>query len=237
MAISIAFGSDFAGFKFPEAKKVLYFMAEGGYYPNRDRLQKMCAEESPNLVMGYPSYLPINRDEEFNLLIEMIKFEKPDVLVLDPLKRFHDVDENSASQMGDVFGRIRKIIEEFKLSVIIIHHTGKVTSKGGRGSSIIMGEYDSCIEMTKHKGGKSILKFDMRHVETPPTKEIIFNQKTLWFEERNKVVELIKSEGGVISKKQFHEKYEKPESTRYKHIDRNVRAGLIIEESNCLKLP
>ena len=35
--------------------------------------------------------------------------------------------------MGDVFGRIRKIIEEFKLSVIIIHHTGKVTSKGGRG--------------------------------------------------------------------------------------------------------
>ena len=40
-----------------------------------------------------------------------------------------------------------------------------------------MGEYDSCIEMTKHKDGKTILKFDMRHVETPPTKEIIFNQE------------------------------------------------------------
>ena len=237
MAISIAFGSDFAGFKVLEAKKVLYFMAEGGYYPNRDRIQKMCSEQTSNLVMGYPSYLPINRDEEFNHLIETIKLEKPDVLILDPLKRFHDVDENSASQMGDVFGRIRKIIEEFKLSVIIIHHTGKVTSKGGRGSSVIMGEYDSCIEMTKHKDGKTILKFDMRHVETPPTKEIIFNQETLRFEERNIVVELIESEGGVISKKQFHEKYERPESTRYKHFDRNIRAGLIIEESNCLKLP
>ena len=73
MAISIAFGSDFAGFKVPEEKKVLYLNAEGGRYPNRDRIQKMCSEQTSNLVMGYPSYLPINRDEEFNHLIEMIQ--------------------------------------------------------------------------------------------------------------------------------------------------------------------
>ena len=30
--------------------------------------------------------------------------------------------------------------------------------------------------------------------------------------------------------------YEKPK-IRYKHIERNVRAKLIIEESDCLKLP
>ena len=73
MAFSIAFGSDFAGFKVPEEKKVLYLNAEGGRYPNRDRIQKMCSEQTSNLVMGYPSYLPINRDEEFNHLIEMIQ--------------------------------------------------------------------------------------------------------------------------------------------------------------------
>lgn len=236
MAISIAFGSDFAGFKVPEEKKVLYFMAEGGYYPNRDRIQKMCSEESPNLVMGYPSYLPINRDEEFNHLIEIIKFEKPDVLILDPLKRFHDVDENSASQMGDIFGRIRNIIEEFKLSVIIIHHTGKVTSKGGRGSSVIMGEYDSCIEMTKQKDGNTSLKFDMRHVETPPAKQIRFNPNTFWFENQSGIVELIESAGGRMPKEHFLKLYGKPESTTYRHIDNAVKSGLIEEDGKYLVL-
>lgn len=236
MAISIAFGSDFAGFKVPEEKKVLYLNAEGGRYPNRDRIQKMCSEQTSNLVMGYPSYLPINRDEEFNHLIEMIQEEKPDVLILDPLKRFHDVDENSASQMGDIFGIIRNIIEEFKLSVIIIHHTGKVSSKGGRGSSVIMGEYDSCIEMTKQKDGNTSLKFDMRHVETPPAKQIRFNPNTFWFENQSGIVELIESAGGRMPKEHFFKLYGKPDSTTYKHIEKAVRSGLIEEDGKYLVL-
>ena len=73
----------------------------------------------------------------------------PDVLMLDPLIKFHGVNENSASQMSDVLGKIRTIMAELKLSVIIVHHTGKVASRGGRGSSVIVGDYDSCIEICK----------------------------------------------------------------------------------------
>ena len=236
MAISIAFGSDFAGFKVPEEKKVLYLNAEGGRYPNRDRIQKMCSKVNHNMVMGYPRYLPLNRTEHYESLIEMIQEEKPDVLILDPLKRFHDVDENSASQMGDIFGIIRNIIEEFKLSVIIIHHTGKVSSKGGRGSSVIMGEYDSCIEMTKQKDGNTSLKFDMRHVETPPAKQIRFNPDTFWFENQSGIVELIESAGGRMPKEHFFKLYGKTESTTYKHIEKAVRSGLIEEDGKYLVL-
>ena len=40
-AISIISGEGFAGFNIPESKKVLYFLAEGGYYPNRERMKVM----------------------------------------------------------------------------------------------------------------------------------------------------------------------------------------------------
>ena len=138
--------------------------------------------------------------------------------------------------MGDIFGIIRNIIEEFKLSVIIIHHTGKVSSKGGRGSSVIMGEYDSCIEMTKQKDGNTSLKFDMRHVETPPAKQIRFNPDTFWFENQSGIVELIESAGGRMPKEHFFKLYGKTESTTYKHIEKAVRSGLIEEDGKYLVL-
>ena len=55
LAIAIASGQDFAGFKVPEAKKVMYLLAEGGYYPNRDRLKKMAPNIDANLILGHPA--------------------------------------------------------------------------------------------------------------------------------------------------------------------------------------
>ena len=46
LALAIAAGKSFANFEITEPKKVLYFLAEGGYYPNRDRLQKLGADFS-----------------------------------------------------------------------------------------------------------------------------------------------------------------------------------------------
>ena len=39
LALSIASGSDFSGFKIPKPKKVLYLLAEGGFYPTKERLK------------------------------------------------------------------------------------------------------------------------------------------------------------------------------------------------------
>ena len=41
LALSIASGTEFLGFNIRQDKKVLYLCAEGGYYPNRDRLKIM----------------------------------------------------------------------------------------------------------------------------------------------------------------------------------------------------
>ena len=39
MAVAIASGTDFAGFKIVDKHRVLFLSAEGGYFPNRDRIQ------------------------------------------------------------------------------------------------------------------------------------------------------------------------------------------------------
>ena len=150
--------------------------------------------------------------------------------------KFHDVDENSASQMSDVLGKIRTMMAELKLSVILVHHTGKVASRGGRGSSVIVGDYDSCIEICKSDNSNVSLKFDMRHVETPPTKKIRFNPDTFWFENESGIVELIESAGGDILKKDFLKSYGKPIKTAYRHIDNAVKSGLIEKDGKHLVL-
>ena len=236
LAIAIASGQDFAGFKVPEAKKVMYLLAEGGYYPNRDRLKKMASNIDSNLILGHPSYLPINRPDYYDYLYELVKEDNPDVLILDPLIRFHDVDENSASQMSDVFGRTRTMMDELKISVITVHHTGKVLSRGGRGSSAIIGEYDSCIEIHNSGNNSTLLKYDMRHVETPPTKLIKFNKDTLWFENQSGIVELIESAGGYLPKEDLINSYGKPKATAYRHIKKAVASGLVEEDDKHLVL-
>ena len=236
LAISIAAGQDFAGFKVPEAKKVMYLLAEGGYYPNRDRLKKMAPNIDANLILGHPTYLPINRPDYYDYLYELVKEDNPDVLILDPLIRFHDVDENSASQMSDVLGKIRTMMAELKVSVILVHHTGKVASRGGRGSSAIIGEYDYCIEISNSDDNNTLLKFDMRHVETPPIKKLRFNSNIFWFENESGIIELIESAGGRMSKEHFFKLYGKPKSTTYKHIKKAVRSGLVEEDDKHLAL-
>ena len=236
LALSIASGSDFSGFKVPKPKKVLYLLAEGGYYATRDRLKKMAKDKNQNLFVGFPNYLPVNTEDGYHFLYSLVKEVNPDVLILDPLIKFHDVDENSASQMSDVLGKIRTMMAELKLSVILVHHTGKVASRGGRGSSVIVGDYDSCIEICKSDKGNVSLKFDMRHVETPPTKKIRFNPDTFWFENESGIVELIESAGGDILKKDFLKSYGKPIKTAYRHIDNAVKSGLIEKDGKHLVL-
>ena len=240
LALSIAMGNDFAGFKITKPKKVLYYLAEGGYFPNRERLRKMAENISPdnteNFLIAFPPYMLINHKENYDEICKTIKELDAEVVIFDPLIRFHDVDENSATGMSEVFGKIKQLIEKLGISVILVHHTGKVQSKGGRGSSVIIGEYDSCITIHKEQDNYIRLTYDMRHVETPSPNLIQFNSGTLWFERDNDVVEVLENSGGSLPKGDFMKAYGIPPSTAYRHIRKAVKAGLVKEEKGVLKV-
>jgi len=106
----------------------------------------------------------------------------PDVVIIDPFIKFHNKDENSAQEMGFILERLRNLIEDYSISLILVHHQGKEENAGARGSSAIAGEYGSCIT-TKKLGGDESLKhrveFDLRHALTPDPRNLIFNQKQI----------------------------------------------------------
>ena len=202
-ALSISKGSGFAGFTVQNSNKVLLLSAEGGYFPTRERVKVMTREEQDvvlkNIFFRKYVNLSIDDDDDYQTIRRMIEYSKPKVVIFDPLIKFHGQDENSSMAMNIVFKRFRELNNDYGISIIIVHHTGKNISRGGRGSSLITGEYDSAITMKK-LGEKSELSFDMRHVETPKPRSIVFNKDTFWFESvdtENHVVEYLKEHGPV----------------------------------------
>ena len=240
IALAIASGTDFAGFKISKPRKVLYLLAEGGYYPNRKRITKMAQRILPgntdNFMVEFSTNSYINDFIGYDELYRMIEGSGAEVVIFDPLIRFHDIDENSATGMSEVFGKIRMLIDNLSISVILNHHTGKVESKGGRGSSVILGEYDSCISIHKAKNNFIRLTYIMRHVETPPSNSIRFNSDTFWFERDNGIIEQLENFGGTIPKEDFINNYGKSKATAYRDIIKAVKEGHIKDEGGVLEL-
>lgn len=244
LALGIAAGRGFAGFRIHRPKRVLVLSAEGGYYSNRDRLLTMAKSlsneqaESAELSCCFDSRWKLDDAESFRDLEAFIGESQAEVIVIDPLVRFHEGEENSAKEMSTVLGRIRKLIEDLGISVILVHHEGKDASRGVRGSSAISGEYDAAIGLSMARGSHK-LHFDLRHAENPPDLTLTFNSETFWFEgaNPNKIVRLIDAIGHPVTKKELAEacttrEYYSTVQNAYKGIDAAVKKGLIAQDAN-----
>jgi hypothetical protein len=238
MSVAIASGKSFAGLNIEKQSRVLHLSAEGGYFPTRERIQTMAKDISEealsNIYFSKYVNMSIDVDDDYHALQSWIEKAKPDVLVLDPLIRFHSQDENSSTAMNVVFRRFRELIDKYSLSIIIVHHTGKNTSLGGRGSSLIRGEYDSCITLKK-LGDNHKMYFDMRHVETPSPRKVSFNKDTFWFEASatdDKVVEYL-IDNGSVSKAELISEWvssnTQSSSHSYRLIDKAISRGNVRE--------
>jgi hypothetical protein len=247
LAMAVAAGVSFASFHIPAALKVLILSAEGGYFPSRDRLRIMRrsipAGREIDLEISFNSRLNLLDERSFGELRDEIARRRPKVLVIDPLVRFHDAEENSATEMSKVLGGMRELIEDFSLSVMLVHHTGKNPEAGARGSSAISGEYDSAIGI-KVQDEKHILEFDMRHVETPSAKVLSFNPETLWFEdaERDPIREILVKAGRRLERRELvnlilEAKLVGSPNSAYRRITRSLQGGSIELEDETYFVP
>ncbi len=248
LAISLAYGRSFAGFKIAAGQSVLLISAEGGRAPNKKRLQQMWRSwPSPQIASGrfhgtFAWTQPLDSQEGETKLREALECYRPDVLVLDPLVRFHQGEENSATDMGCFFRLLRELMKEFHFAVILIHHAGKNPEQGARGSSAIQAEYDSAIQMKKDGDG-AVLAFDLRHEDTPPNRRLRFNTTTLWFGSDNEgiVVQFVRECGSPMTRKDLAEKLRTEglagsRSNVYKMIREAEKAGLIVERDQMIFL-
>ena len=242
--IALAAGGTFGGFIIPETKnRVLILSAEGGYYPNKERIQKMCywvdderrKKLDINLDISFDPRIKLEDDEDYKLLSAKIEEFKPNVVIIDPFIKFHQIEENSAGEMSYILERLRCLIEDFNISIILVHHLGKEASLGARGSSAILGEYDSCITLSKVGSENKFrhrLEFDLRHSISPDPRILLFKQETFWFYEEISPIISIISENGSMKKNELvklclSEGIYKSDGGAYKAIDKLVIAGEI----------
>ena len=100
----------------------------------------------------------LDKPDGYDYIKNLVATIKPDVTVLDPMAKFHLSDENSAQEMGAFMRSCDHLIEDYKTSIILVHHIGKQDpdpdrqKRGGdrlRGSSAIFGDIDTLVEVSR----------------------------------------------------------------------------------------
>ena len=108
-----------------------------------------------------PHAVNLMRSEDVDELIDTIEIcragQPVKMIVIDTLARSMqgDADENSAQAMGQAIAEMDRIKSHFGAAVVPIHHTGKDAdrSRGGRGSSALIGALDASIFVARHEEG------------------------------------------------------------------------------------
>jgi RecA-family ATPase len=190
LALHLVAGREFLSFPVDKPQRVLYLTAEGGYYMLRERARKMAQslglahEELRRFdAVPYPDVC-MNGAEIPEALKTMIEETEPDVVIIDPLVKFHNSDENSAKEMSAVLRGLRKLTADYGVSVVLVHHQGKGENGNVRGSSAISGEYDSCMMLSKEKNSSHSVKvgFELRHAEAPRPFDVQLDGDSLTFQ-------------------------------------------------------
>lgn len=187
-ALSIAHGLDWNG-QAVEEGWVVYLAMEGqqGYKQRVEAWHK-----NNNLKMQDAKFasvtVPINltdfskNDRDIYDLIDDLSYKLVGkdikLIIIDTLARsFMEKDENSAKDMGLFIKNIDMLKQENGCAILAVHHSGKDSSKGMRGSSVLRGAIDSEFEIKRQSG---TMKAVLRVKKQKDTKEV----DDLWIEAR-----------------------------------------------------
>lgn len=140
---------------------VLLFPAEDSLSLVRQRLEGIAAAAQVSLaslplrVITAPS-LRLDLAADRQRLTATVQGLRPVLLVLDPLIRLHQRDENEASQIAPLLGFLRQLQRQFALAVLLVHHAKKdgAALRPGqalRGSSDLHGWGDSNLYLRRQR--------------------------------------------------------------------------------------
>lgn len=136
------------------AGKVVLFPAEGVFGLNRrisgwlqhNGIQPKEGEEilRDRLFMP-PGECRFDHPSDFEALMRGIERECKDLdlLILDPLASFMSGDENATQDMQLIVNAMRRCVDRFGCSVLVVHHGGKSAYSSERGSSALRGGVDA----------------------------------------------------------------------------------------------
>ena len=154
---AIARGIDWCGHKVQQAE-VVYIAAEGvGGVRNRlNAYANHYGISLDDLPVGIIRNAPDLRSDDYKLLVQRIIDDGgANIIVVDTLAQASPgANENASEDMGKVINRCKLLHEMTGALVLLIHHSGKDSTRGARGWSGIKGALDAEIEVIQDKNGR-----------------------------------------------------------------------------------
>ena len=159
MGMCIANGTNWLGRKTLK-KNVLFIDEDNGRERCQHRLQHIA--NSLNKKEGIPintlslNGIKLDNDCHIHKLEKIIEKTKTEVIIIDVLRNFFDGKENDSDVMSSIMNKLRRMVENFGVTIIVLHHTDKL-GENYRGSSAIAGAVDLAISLKKINGTNGIL--------------------------------------------------------------------------------
>ena len=203
MALNMAAGEHIFGAYYksgtpvlPVAKphRVLYIEMEIGEEGLKDRLKPLLGsrkhlEDLDLFIKTRDTGMRMDTPEGRERIEYELAMVKPDVVILDPLSKFHVSNENSAQEMGAIMRVGDHWIERYGTAIVYIHHTGLASfdpdnrRSGGsklRGSSAIFADTDTFMEVVRKSSASTkepIIKLDFELRRGEPLEPIFVKRR------------------------------------------------------------
>ena len=116
--------------RFPIPKqgcRVLYVDLEMGGRSLQRRLKKLQiqgAALSSLHIFRFP-YLRMETNAGYNGLRDVLARCKPDVVIIDPFRGVHGLDENNSNEMAAILSQFNQLMADFGCAFVLVHHSRK----------------------------------------------------------------------------------------------------------------
>lgn len=177
LAVAVAGGQPCLG-RFPVRNKghVLLYAAEDAADAIR---QRVCAiartrgiDDISRLAIGLISEdnLRLDSDDHQQRLAATVDKLRPRMLILDPLVRLHNADENSAADVSSLLHYLRNLQRVAAVAIVLVHHVRKAAAdqpgQALRGSGDLHAWADSSLYLLPRKG-RLLLQAEHRALPSP----------------------------------------------------------------------
>ncbi|MBK67610.1 MAG: hypothetical protein CMP22_05730, partial [Rickettsiales bacterium] len=153
LALHLSLGKEWHGLKVKKTKVVYVELESGAGFSKRINafMNFHNITELPNIHFFNKSLNLCKSEEDINAFIRALQtLENVGLIIIDTLSRaLAGGNENSSDDMGMFVRNCDCIRQATGATILVVHHSGKDKSKGGRGHSLLNGAVDTEIEISK----------------------------------------------------------------------------------------
>jgi hypothetical protein len=142
LAVSVASGTPCLGrFKVKRPARVLIYLAEDPAHSVRERIDAIARQRGISLrgldlhVITMDRLRLDTNDHKLRLDVTLARL-KPSMLLLDPLVRMHDRDENHSHEITPILSALRVLQRRHNVAIALVHHARKNAHGHHHGQSL-----------------------------------------------------------------------------------------------------